>query len=339
MARSGVIPCKLWKLDQWLHMYGCGKGNCTGKNTVIAIIGGGVDINHQVFNAKFNAKQMFGHNFVPDFDPQMGRPILDPVTNEPVVDEDLWYGGIAKDAHGTAIAAIAGGRNYGVAPDATLFICRIYHGGEQYADLTHPLEHILQLKQSGQLSTDIVCMSLGSPYRIQAVECLLAMLAENGIICVAAAGNEGLYQQGIIFPASDPNVLSVGSLTSLGRGSAYNPSVMVDVFAPGEDIVCPFLISPISGGSSFATPMVAGFLSLLIQHVKDSPGSTTNVVNEYHNIEFLRKLLLNPVLCCHQKLISVEAFLADLIRRPMDIVSNTSTIISLIKAQNPHFQP
>lgn len=117
----------------------------------------------------------------------------------------------------------------------------------------------------------------------------------------------------------------------------------VDVFAPGEDIVCPPLIlstnTELKSGSSFATPMVAGFLSLLIQHVKEFPGSTPKVVNEYHNVRFLKRLLLNHELCYHKKLISVEAFLADLIRCPKDIGDDTPRIISLIKAQNPQFQP
>lgn len=65
-------------------------------------------------------------------------------------------------------------------------------------------------------------MPFGSSHRIEDVERLLLKLAENGIVCVAAAGNEGFYQQGVKFPASDPNVLSVGSLTPLGCESDFN---------------------------------------------------------------------------------------------------------------------
>ena len=120
--------------------------------------------------------------------------------------------------------------------------------------------------------------------------------------------------------------MSVGSLTPLGQESGMNPPDEIDVFAPGEDIVCPTLMSPTSikleDGSSFAPPMVAGFLSLLIQLVKDSvPTPTDETLKEYHNIRFLNKLFLNHKLCDHNKLTSVETFLTDLKVYPMDIIT------------------
>ena len=291
--------------------------------------------------------QIHGHNFVPNFgiNPQTNELeiIVDPVTGRPVIDPKQWYGDIAKDDHGTAVAAIAGGYDYGVAPDTILYICRIFHGGKQYADLTLPLQHILELKQKGQLSIDIICMSLALECRrSKPIEDLLLQLTSNGVVCVAAAGNEGLYQKGAKFPASDQNVLSVGSLRPLGQKSDQAPLEEVDVFAPGEDILCSPLISPTSidlkDGSSFATPMVAGFLALLIQCAKQLPGSTPNVIKEYHDIRFLKYLLLNPGLCDRKKLIYVERFLKDLITRPVDIYNNP-TIVSFIKEQDPSFRP
>ena len=342
-ARSEVIPCKRWNLDQWLH-----PKNCKGRNTVIAIIDGGIDNNHCCLSAKYNNGQIQGRNFVPNLtiDPitNEAKINVDPVTNSPVIDPNLWCGDIAKDEHGTAVAAIAGGYNYGVAPDATLYICRIFHGGVQYAELIDPLKHILELKQKGHLSIDIVCMSHGSKHRNRDVEDQLLELIKNGIVCVAAVGNEGLFQKGAKFPASDLLVLSVGSLRPLGQESDQNPSTGVNIFAPGEDIVCPSLISPTSiklmDGSSFATPMVAGFLSLLIQCANELEGSTPSVVKEYHNIRFLVNLLLDPDEgpCDHGKLIFVERFLKNLIEYSVNRYGEPK-IVSLIKYQDPNFQP
>ena len=330
MERSEVIPSKLWNLD-WLHSQ---TGNCRGRNTVIAIIDGGVDITHNFLSAKYQAQQIFGCNFVPH---------IDPLTNTLLIDPNKWYGQDAQDPHGTAVAAIAGGYSYGVAPDAILYICRIFHNGKMCASLLHPLEHLLELKTSGKLPIDIISMSLGTDSDKEDIERLLPRLTEQGIVCVAAVGNKGLYQQGAQFPASDLNVLSIGALRPLGPESDLIPSTGVDVFAPGEDIVCP-LMSPGStvlfDGTSFATPMVAGFISLLLQCAKELPGSTAKVVAKYHDLRFLKQLFLNPHSgpCKDKKLIYAEKFLTDIINRPVDI-NGRNTIVSLITAVYPEFQP
>ena len=293
---------------------------------MIAILDGGIDDSHPSLHSKFTQGKISGCNFVP----------LDPSTNQPntTVDPNQWCGPFARQHHGTAVAAIAGGHAFtvtkpngetltvpeGIASDAHLHICRIFDTNGKMHNLHSALQHLLQLLQQNY-SIDILCMSFKTPAD-RRVENLLEQLTKKGIVCIAAAGNEGLDQDGANFPASDPNVLSVGALKPQGRKADFNPEIGIDVYAHGEDLVVPTLTTAtntagieLCDGTSFATPMVAGFLALLIQCAKELPGSTANVVKEYHNIRFLKKLFLRHELCDGQKLIRASEFLMEILNR------------------------
>ena len=87
-------------------------------------------------------------------------------------------------------------------------------------------------------------------------------LTELGVICIAAAGNDGVYQEHIKFPASDKNVISVGARQATGQLSSINPLGNIDVYAPGEDIK---VSDDVFTGTSAAAPIVAGITALLLQ--------------------------------------------------------------------------
>ena len=115
-----------------------------------------------------------------------------------------------------------------------------------------------------------------------------ASLRSNGVFVCAAAGNDYAYyapQQGVGYPASDPNVFSVGSVWTNDRGGPFNflngatdyststdalaamsqrSTVLTDVFAPGGEVY-----SGVNGnsyewfsGTSMASPQVAGFAAI-----------------------------------------------------------------------------
>ena len=248
-----------WKLAE-VHKLGI-----TGKGTTIAIIDDGLNRSH------LSVKNRCARGEISGF-------------------QD-WHHDKAE--HGTAVAAIAAGEGYhnippGIAPEASLYIYRL---GKDFGakELSAALDHIL-LKQD----IDVVAMSLCLPKKSEKIEGQLAELAKKKVVCVAAAGNSGSLQSGVKFPANDSNVISVGALKETGQVSYLNPDggSDIDVYAFGEGVLAPSLTAADAtsnlDGSSYAVPMVAGFLSLLIQCAKSFPHCTEDVQAAYHSVKFLK---------------------------------------------------
>lgn len=326
ISRIPKYPSDIWKLEP-LHNRGL-----DGTGTTIAILDSGIDLTHISFSEKLKHSFIGGQNFVPEISQ----------STETIV-PDHWHGQSVKDSHGTAVAAVCGGCTYtignevvpnGVAPKAVLYICRIFQNNQVYPlHVYAALEHIINLHKHNTI--DILCMSFKLPGKDEGIESLLSHLANAGVVCVAASGNDGLYQKGITFPASDPHVLSVGALKPLGQVSDLNPCDKIDVYAPGEDLILPTLenqnIIAMQDGTSFSAPMVAGFLSLLIQCAKEISQSP-NVISKYHDVKFLKELFNNPTLCDKRKLLRVPEFLSD-------ILDQKSDLTSLIQKIYPDFSP
>ena len=102
------------------------------------------------------------------------------------------------------------------------------------------------------------------------------VLDSLGILCVAAAGNEGLYQKDIPVPACLGQVISVGTLNpGFGISQLTPVPKQVLVFASGESLLAPCLpdnsnptdnsCASLVCGTSMATALMAGLLALLLQ--------------------------------------------------------------------------
>lgn len=136
---------------------------------------------------------------------------------------------------------------------------------------------------------DIINMSLGSTEEPeQNFYCAVKKAHRNGIIMLAAAGNEG--KKKLNYPAQYEEIISVGAVDkNLNVPVWCNKSDKIDVYGPSETS------SPISDneykimtGSSQATGFISGVTALLLAYHRDggehlSPCETkTQVINHLH---------------------------------------------------------
>ena len=164
------------------------------------MLDGSIFVDHEVFTSK--SVDVDGMNFV---------------LNQ---SDDSWH--TKPDHHATVVAAIAAGNTctgdnasiqYGIAPKAKLYICRVY---EDHSDddscwnfYIAALKHLQERKKCGKV--DIIVMPYCCKEKSHCIEKELNELSNQGVILIAAGGNSGAYQENAEFPASNNHVLYVGA--------------------------------------------------------------------------------------------------------------------------------
>lgn len=205
--------------------------------------------------------------------------------------------------HGTHVAGIlagsgfkSGGRYRGIAPHAHLIVLKVLDGkgNGNTADVLAALEWIG--KNSGKYNIRVMNISVGTVPRTEEKESreLLAGVEEawdNGIVVVAAAGNNGPRPQSITVPGISRKVITVGCsddqyyidgrgrkrMNYSGRGPTSACVVKPDILAPGSQIVsCSSRLGKrgekyyaVKSGTSMATPVVSGAVACLLSRRPD----------------------------------------------------------------------
>lgn len=186
------------------------------------------------------------------------------------------------DGHGTHVAGTICGKTYGVAKKATCVAVKIFNGGGATTETV--LEGyqwaVNNITAEGREAKSVISMSLGgskSDAENRAVEAAF----DQGILTVVAAGNDNL-DAADFSPASAPNAVTVGA-ADISNTRAYfsNFGDVVDIFAPGVDILSAWIggdseTNTISG-TSMATPHISGLVLYLKSAFEglDDPAAAT----------------------------------------------------------------
>ena len=175
-------------------------------------------------------------------------------------------GGVKVDAHGTAVASLMVGESgafHGAAPGARLYAADVYGAGPTGGSADAIAHALAWMAQSG---VPVINISLVGPPNLT-LEAAVRAVTARGTLVVAPVGNDGPAAPPL-YPASYPGVIAVTAVDPRGRviyeaGRARH----VDFAAPGVDMVAARLGGGLVAvrGSSFASPIVAGRLAVLLR--------------------------------------------------------------------------
>lgn len=215
-----------------------------GTGVRVGVIDSGADVNHPDLASAIEG----GANCVPG-------------SNRP--DNDFGPDG----AHGTHVAGTIAARGTaptsvrGVAPGAKLRIYRVFEEGNSGSGSSFAV--IDAIERAIADKCDIINLSLGFDQGVTdiAISDALSKARKNGILAVAAAGNDGRLPVG--FPGSDANCVAV---SAVGRKGLF-PDTSNDV----PDVIAPFGTDPMN--------YVAGFSNVGAD--LDAAGSGTAVISTF----------------------------------------------------------
>lgn len=194
------------------------------------------------------------------------------------------------NGHGTHISGIIGGNassvNHGVAPECRLCGFKVLdkRGNGKIEDTCHAVEDIININAHGGKVIHIINISVGMMESVQpSLQSHLLETVERawneGIVVLAAAGNNGPGENTVTSPGTSKKIITVGSLDDGGdyfggRGSGYSgrgPTeacvVKPEILMPGTNILsCANRPSGYvrKSGTSMAVPVLTGMIALLL---------------------------------------------------------------------------
>ncbi|WP_249138091.1 S8 family serine peptidase [Phenylobacterium montanum] len=188
------------------------------------------------------------------------------LAGEIAVQQGFAPGGVVPAAHGTAVASLIAGRGpklAAAAPGARLVVADVYGSGPTGGSA----EAIARaLAFMAQQKVRVINISLVGPANLTVQAAVRASIA-HGEMIVAPVGNDGPAAPPL-YPASYPGVIAVTGVDGRGRPlPEAGRALHVDFAAAGADVLA---AQPGGGygrvrGTSFAAPIVAGRLALLLK--------------------------------------------------------------------------
>lgn len=221
------------------------------------------------------------------------------LTNSNIVfagDDDPQFTAEDISSHATAIGGIlAGSDPNGFHPDLGNFH---YEGAAPEADLTvYEFQSFLSdyIYPAVDPNTDVLTLSMGEIFSDWWTRGLESMAERDGLIVIAGIGNGSNVYDPTLYPAAGANVIGVGVIDSINSdevadslnifslassehsssGPTDDNRCKPDIVAPGNcitpDASSPDGYAETGDWTSFATPVVAGTVSLLVQKAKQQP--------------------------------------------------------------------
>lgn len=180
--------------------------------------------------------------------------------------------GYDTHSHGTHVAGTIIGETYGVARGANLVSLRVFgHNGSGSSAYTlAALQYVQQ--QCQPASARCVINHSGGGAQRNHVDNAWNLVAQDGIPCVVAAGNENV-DASLRSPANAADTITVGNSNQANQrhirnnNSGSNYGARVDIFAPGTNILSEGLVAGqpiIKTGTSMASPIVAGIVAAIM---------------------------------------------------------------------------
>ena len=200
--------------------------------------------------------------------------------------EEVDLVGTAEESkgHGTAIASIIAGSKstqLGLAPAVSLLSIRVLD--EQGIGNSFTVaQGIVEATNRG---ANVINLSLGGTKRSEVMKNAVDYAHENGVLIVAAVGNEGVGE--VSYPAKFENVIGVSSVDANGRQSSFaNYGDGVDIAAPGVGVYTAWENEEIVAfsGTSVSSAFVSGALASEISKNRSLlPNQVVDLVYEYTN--------------------------------------------------------
>lgn len=191
------------------------------------------------------------------------------------------------NSHGTHVCGIIGGdgrasqgRIRGVAPGCELIVLKVLDrmGNGRKEDVLRAFQWILENRR--YYGIRVVNISVGTTCRTFEEDKVLIdgveRLWDEGLVVVAAAGNQGPGPGSVTAPGSSRKIITVGSSDLLtgrtaisGRGPTFECICKPDLVAPGNHILScasgPDNGYGVKSGTSMSTPQVSGAAALMLE--------------------------------------------------------------------------
>jgi thermitase len=197
---------------------------------------------------------------------------------------DLVGGAEISKGHGTAIASIIAGskpNQLGLSPAVSLLSMRVLDEKGEGNSFT-VAQGIIEATDRG---ANVINLSLGGAGRSEVMKNAVDYAHENGVLIVAAVGNEGVGE--VSYPAKFENVIGVSSVDANGRQSSFaNYGDGVDIAAPGVGVYTAWENEEMVAfsGTSVATAFISGALaSEISKNPSLLPNQVVDLIYEYSN--------------------------------------------------------